>query len=585
MARVHFAALTVCALVIGMASALTTSAAATPQAAAKSDHVRALKLTGISPNHSDISGRNEVALSGHFGTILHVNFGKARGHVLSYSGTGAVITVPPHRAGTVHVQVVSEDGVVKAVNRKATKFTYRNDGPAKFGRAMPSGTVGLHYYHVLRTTDDRPGTWTATGGQMPDGLASTGQAIEGVPTAAGASTFTLTFTGQDGRTAHGSATLHVAPQRWVQDSSSSGYAACADNTCYRAGSPTGDSGIGISSETDGGPWSTVSVAGPAEVGGYGGWRFTDFACGSPTTCAMIGIDGEDDDSGHDLAPFAIGLHDGHWTATQLGADTLSVGSVACTGEKCVGVGSTDGKPRLKIYTAGAWTTQRVSLRGTGLTALTLDQVTCATDGSCHATGPGKTSGGKRVHIVLAIGSNGRVGITRVPGVGSIACNSRSACVALASKSHRLYWVELRRGKWSAHRFVRPGRLTGPMHVSDLACNGVSVCFAVGWAREHGVKRALITRFAAGTAETFIPRIRYVDFPSSNLQAVTCVPTGDCYAGGYDGALVVARLTPASGPSTPLALQHFANENDPSHIESLGCEQRLCVTYFGAELPG
>lgn len=69
-----------------------------------------------------------------------------------------------------------------------------HDPPEITTDSLPPGTAGVPYDQRLQTADNRQGAWSRSSGTLPTGLQLSGDRIVGTPTAAGPSTFSITFT-------------------------------------------------------------------------------------------------------------------------------------------------------------------------------------------------------------------------------------------------------------------------------------------------------------------------------------------------------------------------------------------------------
>ncbi|XVU23621.1 S8 family serine peptidase [Actinoplanes sp. CA-054009] len=107
--------------------------------------------------------------------------------------TAGVITGTPTGRGTAKVTVKFTDFVPYAVTRTLS-VTIRNTVPVITPVTMPSGVVGADFETALSVADKRAGSWSVTAGALPGGLTlQPNGAIQGVPTGAGAGTFTAAF--------------------------------------------------------------------------------------------------------------------------------------------------------------------------------------------------------------------------------------------------------------------------------------------------------------------------------------------------------------------------------------------------------
>jgi hypothetical protein len=554
-----------------------------------------------------------------------VFFGGKKASLVSGNTYGTmVVSAPKHAAGAVNVRVVNTHGTVRHA-KGVGAFTYRHDGKPKITTTrLPSATVGVGYLAVPHTADDRSGTWS---GHLPDGLKFNPGATEGNPTidgtitsATGAVKVPVTFTDRSGEHSTRALTITTLPQRWREDPDSFGAPACAGTTCYRFGGSS-DTQLEIYTESNGGAWTLAqNVPAPAEIGYFDGYAINDFVCGSATTCAAIGIDDTNDNnpSASPDAPFAVTLHDGTWTATQL-PTADDVEAVGCTDQTCYAVGpggpaarpGTD-PPDLLTFSDGTWTLTHPSLASSGLTGLDLEAVGCTTDGICRAAGDGYV-GKQSTLAVLKIASDGSTTVATLPRlagasgalrVNRIGCMSDGDCIALARygfvdrpgtvyEAGTPYYLRLHAAKWTAHTLTTPpGARKNSVKISSFACNLTSQCFVVGSARHKGTHEAYATRFTSASATTFVPKFPDKTKDVGTLQVAACATGGDCYAGGsYNYALfpnlreqqILAFAHLGSGASTT-SMQRVT-QYDGTDWGLLACaDNGLCVGDDRTELP-
>jgi hypothetical protein len=595
------------------ALAAVPAAARTPEA-----HASALKLTGISPHGADVSGRTQVTLLGNFdGSITGIRFGAKKSKLLAYTSKGAIVTVPAHAAGIVHVKLQSDQGKIKLASPQANLFTYSNHGKPKIDASIPSATVGVGYEADLHTADNRLGTWRVVAGQLPDGLSiyHGERFILGTPTTPGSSTFTIKLTHSAGRSASKTMHITVAPQRWTRDSTTSGRPVCGADTCYRF-MGSSDDDLTVSTQAGDGSWTSTDVPAPADIGFYDGYQIDDTACAATASCALVGTDDTNDNNPNASpdAPFAVGLHDGTWTAEQLADPESVVNRVSCAPTICVAVGwrgvasrPLTGKPLLEVFSNGSWADRQPSLAGTGLTNVALDDVSCAADGSCRAAGVALTRAGKQVIVTLALTKSGSVSFTELPVpqsarhksyVSEVGCASATRCIVTARSAASKfdagtpYYDTLSGKAWSAHRFSTPaGASAKSFRLNDLECNGTTVCFVVGSAKAHsGRREPIVTRYASGQLTHFVAG--FPDHPvSGTLQIVSCAPGGSCGAAGTYFSrdslgehgpfkLVFAALGPKAGATKT---ERVAGADSP-YFGSLACAADHCVTGVASQQP-
>jgi subtilisin family serine protease len=131
------------------------------------------------------------------------------GLVLASSGA---VTGTPTTPGTGQVTVRFVDFVPNTVTRTVT-FTVAKTVPVIAPTTLPAASADAAYDQQLAVSDDRAGTWSVTGGVLPDGLELTESGLlTGTPGEAGTAAFTVAFTDTWGSTATRDYTLVVDPQ-------------------------------------------------------------------------------------------------------------------------------------------------------------------------------------------------------------------------------------------------------------------------------------------------------------------------------------------------------------------------------------
>ncbi|BBH66651.1 hypothetical protein ACTI_33360 [Actinoplanes sp. OR16] len=169
--------------------------------------------------------------------------------------------------------------------------------PVVVGGNLPTGTLGKPYTATLATTDNRAGTWTITG-TLPAGLKQNGNKITGIPTKAGTSTLSVTFTDTLGtRTAAATKRLTVNPAAtpapgW-QATTANGIPfisglSCTTTLCtgYTLDSSNNNT-PSLLSRASGGTWITTKPPLPAGVEDTNGVVYST-SCTETGTCAALG---------------------------------------------------------------------------------------------------------------------------------------------------------------------------------------------------------------------------------------------------------------------------------------------------------
>lgn len=83
------------------------------------------------------------------------------------------------------------------------------DVPMITSTSLPSGVVGTSYDAALSVSDSASGHWSISSGALPDGLALSGAHITGTPTAAGSSSFVLSYVDAHGVTSYAGEAITV----------------------------------------------------------------------------------------------------------------------------------------------------------------------------------------------------------------------------------------------------------------------------------------------------------------------------------------------------------------------------------------
>ncbi|MET8154585.1 S8 family serine peptidase [Actinoplanes sp. NPDC049668] len=122
-----------------------------------------------------------------------------------------VISGVPTVGVTAALSLRFTDGFGQTGTRSVT-LTVGTDPPVIAAAGLPDGTEAVAYSAQLTVADQRPGTWSIIGGQLPAGLNLTAAGlISGTPGAAGSHAFTVRFTDLLGQSSTRALTLTVLP--------------------------------------------------------------------------------------------------------------------------------------------------------------------------------------------------------------------------------------------------------------------------------------------------------------------------------------------------------------------------------------
>jgi hypothetical protein len=172
---------------------LTITTSSLPNATFGSAYSQTLQATGGSGTYS--WSRTAGALPG--------------GLTLNPNGT---ITGAPTATGNFNFTVTVTDSANRTA-QKALSISVTAPALSVATDSLPNAVVGTAYSQTLQATGGTGGyTWARTAGSLPANLTlNPNGTISGTPTAAGASTFTVTVTDNGGRTANKQLTLTVDP--------------------------------------------------------------------------------------------------------------------------------------------------------------------------------------------------------------------------------------------------------------------------------------------------------------------------------------------------------------------------------------
>jgi hypothetical protein len=172
---------------------LTITTSSLPNATFGSAYSQTLQATGGSGTYS--WSRTAGALPG--------------GLTLNPNGT---ITGAPTATGNFNFTVTVTDSANRTA-QKALSISVTAPALSVATDSLPNAVVGTAYSQTLQATGGTGGyTWARTAGSLPANLTlNANGTISGTPTAAGASTFTVTVTDNGGRTANKQLTLTVDP--------------------------------------------------------------------------------------------------------------------------------------------------------------------------------------------------------------------------------------------------------------------------------------------------------------------------------------------------------------------------------------
>jgi len=263
-----------------------------------------------------------------------------------------------------------------------------------------------------------------------------------------------------------------------------------------------------------------------------------------------------------------------------GATASSLDGVACaTASDCWAVGSYDpdglDTARLMLRWNGtAWSLVTTPLPA-GATGSSLTDVTCSSATNCWAVGQVTVADTVRRLVLRWNGTAWAVTTTSLPTgtvesrLAGVTCASSSSCWAVGAFSvtaRQNWWdppvaeqrmvLRWNGTAWTSVAAPAPSGTT-TSELNDVACSGVSACWAVGDATTTGPAQRLAMRWN-GTAWSLVSVPNPSGATASRLAGVTCTSASNCWAvgaatiSGIERRMVVRwNGTAWTGVTTPL----------------------------------
>jgi subtilisin family serine protease len=298
---------------------------------------------------------------------------------------------------------------------------------------------------------------------------------------------------------------------------------------------------------NGSAWSNMSWASTQATGA------TDIACGSTTTCMVVGGT-EIGASEERVMAWSFKEEGGNWLKpgktlpVPSGASRLILRSVSCSSATaCTAVGSyylaTEKvfKPLVERWDGTSWALQTAPNPPSGGSETAMMGVSCASATSCVTVGTTGT-------LTVAESWNGTswsLMTTPSPGTGEsilegISCNSSSACIATGlyketgTGQHQKPLAERWNGAaWSVLSVPSPVGAEGDVTLKEVSCATTSYCTAVGKyspIKEIGSESKTLTEYWDGAKWT-VQASPNSSLKGNALTAVSCSSTIACTAVG------------------------------------------------------
>jgi hypothetical protein len=321
----------------------------------------------------------------------------------------------------------------------------------------------------------------------------------------------------------------------VASASFAGISCAAANLCMAVGAKSsGEGHVAIAERWNGVAWLRTQVPEPA---GAATSELQGVSCASAQSCTAVGWWAASDDLD---APLVMRWDGSHWTLDSVPnpadgrARTLS--GVSCpSSNRCEAVGGVSGNgpssALLDGWNGTAWAIQTAPVDATGGQALA---VSCAVPTACLGVG-GYTSG----ELALAWNGSHWTGepVEDGDGLDSVSCPATNQCWAVD---------DVQAQAWDGTMWSTPWVLPeGDSHDDDLlgiSCLSMSDCTAVGVTTPFGGTSTVIAYAwnGSGWSTTNPP----MPTSATQLNAVSCLQSGSCFAAGYAGrSVLVERYTP------------------------------------------
>jgi hypothetical protein len=405
---------------------------------------------------------------------------------------------------------------------------------------------------------------------------------------------------------------------------------CTRSTSCTAIGTESTSGPSFAESWDGNDWSAETIPTPDETSGN---TLDGVSCASSTVCTAVGA------TSSGGQPLAEGSTGGNWSLqTAVTPDpTLAshLNSVSCWSmTACAAVGSYaewPPDPEHPTYWPGPWATlaeswdgQRWSIQPSpnppNLTIYSrdsLDSVSCTSASFCQAGGTFATSGITAGYVERWDGTDWSISSVPSPAdstdvtVGSVSCTSDNACTGVGSYKDSSGNDDMLAETWDGDSWSIQPATTPPDFgsLNALSCTSTTTCMAVGNTAETGagttsspVSQSSLAEQLSGTTWSSVPTTNPADNALTNLNGVSCQPTGDCDAVGsgfadggvpdgdaesWDGLSWTLQPTPGLPGTTSLTLSDISCASSTACIavgsdtDSLGYQQALIESWDGS----
>jgi hypothetical protein len=459
-------------------------------------------------------------------------------HVVQLQAYQTSWNIPNLKNGTkyiVYVAAVNKAGVGQTASITGTPQA--SSPPAIATTNLPDGYVGQEYSQELVTTDQRAGTWSVSTGSLPGGLTLSGSTIQGIPTTAGAFSFTVAFTDAQGQSASEQLSITVSP------------------TAVSSWTPVEG---GIPANASSNPYSSAG---------------TGVSCPTASSCTAVGIYNLLTGTSVSSTAELLTESGGAWTATQAplppNAQTPASGvysdaglnGISCSSSSsCVADGTyvdTTGNSQGMLLTlaGGSWTAVQAPLPADASTTnpgASLNGISCASASSCIAVGTYNDSTNKAHALLLTLnGGSWTAAAAPIPAnspdnqgdLFGISCSSPSACTAVGNYSDSAghsqgALLTLAGTAWTAAEAPLPAdAATNPFTaLSAVSCSSAATCVAAGdyyGPSSSGASGLLLTLSnGSWTAVTAPLPPGTSGTPAVRLSGVSCPTSSACVAGGY-----------------------------------------------------
>jgi len=239
-------------------------------------------------------------------------------------------------------------------------------------------------------------------------------------------------------------------------------------------------------------------------------------------------------------------------------DTRLSGVTCVSADDCWAVGQSGQGGLIEHFQGSSWSIASSPTTSSGVGGA-LYAVTCVSAGDCWAVG-GSATGALIEHFGASgwstFSPNASAGENAV--LQAVTCAGAGDCwaagVSLTATSSTKTLIEQYQGSgWSVVASPNPADGSGPQ-LNSVSCDGAGDCWAVGWFRAGaatapGLLDTLIEE-DQGSGWSIAPSPNLSGGSDTQLQAVTCVNAGSCWAVGYPGGaagqVVMQLADPAVG---------------------------------------